>query len=186
MYSVSALKSAWMVLNELVGELEREGVFLPDLIRADLRNAKMVIEYLGSFSEDILEDSKDNDIQAEISAKVLSIRDTVIQQAEAKGDEYKTRWKNRFDYALEGRLDEEFSDSKAPISDIPRDKDTGFFRIRLPEEIPVEVVSEMAEDCEVNISLDGERHLQVSGSKECVRDAMKRLGELFYGQSKLK
>jgi len=56
----------------------------------------------------------------------------------------------------------------------------------LPDEIPVEIVSELAEDCQVNVSLDGERHLQVSGRKECVRDAMKKLGELFYGESKLK
>ena len=49
----------------------------------------------------------------------------------------------------------------------------------------MEVISEIAEDCMVNISLDGERHLQVSGKKECVRDAMKKLGQLFYGDSKL-
>jgi hypothetical protein len=55
----------------------------------------------------------------------------------------------------------------------------------LPDEIPVEIVSELAEDCQVLISLDGDRHLQVSGKKECVRDAMKRLGELFYGRSEL-
>ncbi|MCK5264893.1 MAG: DUF2096 family protein, partial [Candidatus Thorarchaeota archaeon] len=68
----------------------------------------------------------------------------------------------------------------------PRDKDTAYFRIRLPDDIPVEIISELAEDCQVNVSLDGERHLQVSGKKECVRDAMKKLGELFYGESKLK
>jgi hypothetical protein len=175
-----------MVLNELVGELEREGVFLPDLIRADLRNAKMVIEYLGSFAEDISANSDDTDLHAEISAKVLSIRDTVLEQAKEKGDDYKSEWENRVSQALEGDLEDEILHSKAPISDIPRDKDTGFFRIRLPDEIPVEVVSEMAEDCEVNISLDGERHLQVSGSKDCVRDAMKRLGELFYGENRMK
>ena len=71
------------------------------------------------------------------------------------------------------------------ISDIPRDKQVGFFRIKLPEDIPVEVVSEIAEGCRVNISLDGDRYLQVSGKKDCVRDAMKKLGQIFYGDSKL-
>lgn len=187
MYSVAALRSAWMILNDLVGELEREGVFLPDLIRADLRNSKMVIEYLASFSEDIgAEDSKDTDLQSEISAKVMSIKDTVMQQAGERGEQYREQWLQRFNTALEGPKDDLAVGVRTPISDIPRDKDTGFFRIKLPDEIPVEVVSEMAEDCRVNISLDGERHLQVSGSRECVRDAMKRLGELFYGESKLK
>jgi hypothetical protein len=175
-----------MTLNELVGELEREGVFLPDLIRADLRNAKMVLEYLGSFSEDISADSNDTDLQAEISAKVLSLKETIIKQAAERGEEYRKKWELRIEEALEGQLIEDDTESKTPISDIPRDKDTGFFRIKLPDEIPVEIVSEMAEDCRVNISLDGERHLQVSGSRECVRDAMRRLGELFYGESKLK
>jgi hypothetical protein len=68
---------------------------------------------------------------------------------------------------------------------LPREKDVSFFRIRLPDEIPVEIVSELAEDCSVLITLDGDRHLQVSGKKECVRDAMKRLGELFYGRGEL-
>ena len=71
------------------------------------------------------------------------------------------------------------------ISDIPREKDVGFFRIKLPDEIPVEVISELAEDCGVLIDLDGERHLKVSGNRDCVRDALKRLGRIFYGESKL-
>ena len=52
------------------------------------------------------------------------------------------------------------------------------------EEKAQQVVSEIAEDCEVLISLDGDRHLQVSGKKDCVRDAMQRLGETFYGKSR--
>ncbi|MFX0107911.1 MAG: DUF2096 family protein, partial [Candidatus Hodarchaeota archaeon] len=91
---------------------------------------------------------------------------------------------DRFQRAIEGEYQPDEED-KTPISDIPREKDVSFFRIRLPEDIPVEIVSEIAEDCEVLISLDGDRHLQVSGKKDCVRDAMKRLGEIFYGESRL-
>ncbi|MGQ4911248.1 MAG: DUF2096 family protein [Candidatus Thorarchaeota archaeon] len=187
MYTVEGLRAAWAVLNELVGELEREGVFLPDLIRADLRNAKMVIEYLDSFADDIgASDSSDADLHAEIEQKVLSISKTVLSQAAEKDSEYQARWQQRFDDAIGGLLEVEKEEARVHVSDIPREEGVGFFRIRLPEDIPVEVVSEMAEACRVNISLDGERHLQVSGSKECVRDAMQRLGELFYGESKLR
>ncbi|MHA2233839.1 MAG: DUF2096 family protein, partial [Candidatus Thorarchaeota archaeon] len=84
-----------------------------------------------------------------------------------------------------GESEEYKLEPQVHISDIPREKDVGFFRIKLPEEIPVEVISEIAEDCMVNISLDGDHHLQVSGKKECVRDAMKRIGLLFYGDSKI-
>jgi hypothetical protein len=80
------------------------------------------------------------------------------------------------------RLPEE---PKTPITDLPREKDIAFFRIRLPDEIPVEVISELAEDCRVRISLDGDRHLQVSGKKDCVREARRRLAGLFYGDSRL-
>ena len=34
--------------------------------------------------------------------------------------------------------------SKTPVSDFPRDNDTAFFKIRLPDNIPVEVVSELS------------------------------------------
>ncbi|TFF95000.1 DUF2096 domain-containing protein, partial [Candidatus Thorarchaeota archaeon] len=77
-------------------------------------------------------------------------------------------------------------DTTAHISDLPREKEVSFFRIKLPEGIPVEVVSGIAEHCNVLISLDGDRHLQVSGKKECVREAMVVLGETFYGKSRIK
>lgn len=187
MYTVDGLKSGWTVLNELTGELQREGVFLPDLILADLRNTKMVVEYLHSFGDDIgATDKADTDLHIEIERKIIIISKTILEQAEKMGEEYRKGWQKKFDDAINGRIVAPDVEAKTPISDIPRDKDIGFFRIRLPDDIPVEVVSEMAEDCRVNISLDGERHLQVSGSKDCVRDAMKRLGELFYGKNKIK
>jgi hypothetical protein len=102
--------------------------------------------------------------------------------------DFKWKWNSRFNVfeipSWSGRRRKKAS-SIEHISDIPRDKQVGFFRIKLPEDIPIEIVSEIAEDCMVNISLDGERHLQVSGKRECVRDARKKLGQLFYGESKL-
>ena len=100
--------------------------------------------------------------------------------------EKRKEWQKKFQDALEGVIVPALEDEPVPISDLPREKDVGFFRIKLPDEIPVEIISEIAEDCGVLISLDGDRHLQVSGNKDCVRDAMKRLGSIFYGESKLK
>ena len=188
MISLPNLKTVWMILNDLMGDLERNGVSLSDLAYADLRNSKMVIEYLNSFEEEIRAgEGGDTQLKLEIEEKVLILRDSLLIKAGDKlGQEYRKKWESKFELASEGKLDIPADDEKIPISDIPRDKDTAYFRIRLPEDIPVEIVSELAEHCQVNVSLDGERHLQVSGKKECVRDAMKRLGELFYGDSKLK
>jgi hypothetical protein len=147
----------------------------------------MVLEYLHSFEDDIrIGEGDENQLQQEIEQKILVLKDSLLVKAQdGVGKEYRESWESKFIQASECKLDD-VDESKTPISDIPRDKDTAYFRIRLPDEIPVEIVSELAEDCRVNVSLDGERHLQVSGKKECVRDAMKRLGELFYGESKLK
>ena len=117
---------------------------------------------------------------------IQRLRDTLMIWAEEKeGVEYRNSWEARFSKAIKGESEEYKPEPQVHISDIPREKDVGFFRIKLPEDIPVEIVSEIAEDCMVNISLDGERHLQVSGKRECVRDAMKKLGQLFYGDSKI-
>jgi hypothetical protein len=188
MTSMANLRAVWMALNDLMGDLEKNGVTLSDLAYADLRNSKMVIEYLDSFEEEIrVGEGSDTRLKAEIEQKVLVLKDSLLIRAEDRvGKEYRTAWEAKFAQAQEGLLDTLAEETKTPISDIPRDKDTAYFRIRLPDEIPVEIVSELAEDCSVNVSLDGERHLQVSGKKECVRDAMKRLGELFYGENKLK
>jgi hypothetical protein len=189
MVSLDGLYAGWIVLNDLLGALREKGVFIPDLTYADLRNSKMVIEYLRSFDTDIkVQEDADSQLQQEMEIKMYRLRQTMMVWAEEKaGVDYRKDWEKKFDDALHGRspAPEIKDDPPTPISDIPREKDVGFFRIRLPDEIPVEVISEIAEDCGVLISLDGERHLQVSGNRECVRDAMKRLGELFYGESKI-
>ncbi|MFX1264063.1 MAG: DUF2096 family protein [Promethearchaeota archaeon] len=185
MVTLQGLRAGWIVLNDLLGELRSKDVFIPDLTYADLRNSKMVIEYLSSFENDIkVTDHADEKLRLEMETKILRLRETLLVWAEERaGVEYRGQWEERFQRAIEGQTPTKATE-RTPISDIPRDKEVSFFRIKLPEDIPVEVVSEIAEDCEVLILLDGDRHLQVSGKKDCVRDAMQRLGEMFYGQSK--
>ena len=188
MVSLDGLYAGWMVLNDLLGELQAIGTFIPDLTFADLRNSKMSIEYLRSFEQDIsVQSHADQQLRAEMEIMILRLRDTMmVWFEEKKGVDERKEWEQKFQDALEGRIIPKVEDAPVHISDLPRDKEVSFFRIKLPDDIPVEVISEIAEDCGVLIHLDGERHLQVSGKKDCVRDAMKKLGEIFYGESKLK
>lgn len=185
--SLEGLDAAWMVLNDLLGELQASGAFIPDLTFADLRNAKMTIEYLKSFEKDIgVQEGADRQLREEMELKMLRLReDMMIWIEEKQGTEARKEWDGKFQDALDGLIAPETPESPVHISDLPREKGIGYFRIRLPDDIPVEVVSEIAEDCGVLIHLDGDRHLQVSGNKDCVRDAMKKLGDRFYGESKL-
>jgi hypothetical protein len=182
--SIDGIAQGWAVLNELLGNLEKEGVFIPDLTYGDLRNTKMVIEYLRSFQGDIAGTQKaDVALESELVQKIEILKTSLMAWAEDKfGEPYRKDWESKFTQAMKMDSSDDKKDI-TPISDIPREKDVGFFRIKLPDDIPVEVVSEIAEDCEVLISLDGDRHLQVSGKRDCVRDAMKRIGDLFYGKS---
>ncbi len=188
MVSLNGLYAGWMVLNDLLGELQATGAFIPDLTFADLRNSKMTLEYLRSFEEDIgVQEDADRRLREEMELKILRLRETMMIWIEEKqGVDKRKEWQQRFQDALDGAIVPQIEDEPVHISDLPREKDVGFFRIKLPDEIPVEVISEIAEECGVLIQLDGDRHLQVSGDKECVRDTMKRLGELFYGESKIK
>jgi hypothetical protein len=189
MVSLDGLLAGWIVLNELLGALKEKDVFIPDLTYADLRNSKMSLEYLRSFESEMRSGEQcvaDDQLRNEMELKIQRLRDTLMIWAEEKeGVEYRNSWETRFSAATRGEGEEYQPEPQVHISDIPREKDVGFFRIKLPDDIPVEIVSEIAEDCMVNISLDGERHLQVSGKRECVRDAMKKLGQLFYGNSKI-
>jgi hypothetical protein len=187
MISIRGLKAGWMVLNNLLGDLKSKGVFIPDLTYADLRNSKMVLEYLHSYEQEIKDaEPGDSKLEQEMEFKILRLRETMMIWAEQKeGVEYRNIWEKRFNEAIHGESDESPEDSHTPISDLPREKEIGFFRIRLPDDIPVEIISEIAEDCRVIIDLDGDRHLKVSGKRDCVRDALKRIGNLFYGDSKL-
>lgn len=189
MVSMDNLLAGWIVLNELLGALKDRNVFIPNLTYADLRNSKMSLEYLRSFASEIRSPSQceeDDQLKLEMEYQIQRLRDTLMIWAEEKeGVEYRNSWEYRFEEAIRGESEELKPEPQVHISDIPRERDVGFFRIKLPDDIPVEIISEMAEDCMVNISLDGERHLQVSGKRECVRDAMKRLGQLFYGNNKM-
>ncbi len=184
MASIEGLAQGWSVLNDLIGELEEGGMFIPDLTYGDLRNAKMVIEYLRSFRGEIsANQNADVTLQQEIEHKLDVLKATLLSWAEETWNKSRREnWERRYNDAVNLETDVHIEKS-VPISDLPHEKDVGFFRIRLPEDIPVEVISEIAEDCEVLIHLDGDRHLQVSGKREYVRDAMKRIGELFYGKS---
>ncbi|NWF96514.1 MAG: DUF2096 family protein [Candidatus Thorarchaeota archaeon] len=188
MVSLEGLSAGWMVINELLGELREKGAFIPDLTYADMRNTKMSLEYLRSFGAEMgTTDEEDSRLREEMEHRMLLLRDTVMMWAEQQGGpDYRRRWQESFDRAVRGEIPPPEEARSIPITDLPRDKDVGFFRIRLLEDIPVEVISEIAEDCRVNISLDGDRHLQVSGKRECVRQAMTRLGRLFYGESRVK
>ena len=185
MASIEGLAQGWAILNELIGELEESGMFIPDLTYGDLRNAKMVIEYLRSFRGEISgNQNADATLQQEIEHKLDVLKATLLSWAEKTWDrDRRENWETQFNDAINRDTDVHVEEPVS-ISDIPHEKDVGFFRIRLPDEIPVEVISEIAEDCEVLIHLDGDRHLQVSGKRDCVRDAMKRIGELFYGKSR--
>jgi hypothetical protein len=189
MASLDNLLAGWIVLNDLLGALRERNVFIPDLTYADLRNSKMSIEYLRSFESEMRSPAQceeDDRLKLEMENQIQRLRDTLMIWAEEKeGVEFRDSWEKRFASAIRGESEEYKPEPQVHISDIPRERDVGFFRIKLPEDIPVEVISEIAEDCRVNISLDGERHLQVSGKRECVQDAMKRLGQLFYGDSRM-
>jgi hypothetical protein len=190
MVSLDGLLAGWMVLNDLLGALKEREVFIPDLTFADLRNSRMSIEYLRSFGSEMRSEGQcdaDIQLQIEMESKIQRLRSTLLVWAEENGGvKYRNTWEARFDAAMDGKSKKYKPEPQVPISDIPRDKQVDFFRIRLPEDVPVEVVSEIAEDCGVNISLDGERYLQVSGKKDCIRDAMKKLGQFFYGESRMK
>lgn len=187
MVSIEDLHAGWMVLNNLLGELKESGVFIPDLTFEDLRNSKITIEYLRSFEDDIkIQENAETHLKHETEVKILSLRETMMVWGEEKhGVDFRKQWEQKFHDALHGKAEVLETDSEVSISDIPREKGIKFFRIKLPDGIPVEVISEVAEHCEVLITLDGEHHLQVSGKEECVQDAMKKLGEIFYGESKL-
>ncbi len=187
MIPLESLAACWMVLNDLLGELTKMEVFIPELTYQDFRNSKMVIEYLRAYKDEIrVTEDADLRLRTEMEEKIYTLRQTIMVWAEErKGVEYRQMWEDRFDAALRGEIPLPKDERETPITELPREKDVGFFRIRLPEDIPVEVISEIAEDCRVLISLDGDNHLLVSGKRECVDEAREIIGELFYGKSRI-
>ena len=107
MTSLQNLKAIWMVLNDLMGDLERNGVSLSDLAYADLRNSKMVIEYLNSFEEEIRAgEGGETQLKLEIEQKVLVLKDSLLIKAGDKlGQDYRKTWESKFELASEGKIE---------------------------------------------------------------------------------
>ncbi|MEM4734863.1 MAG: DUF2096 family protein [Candidatus Thorarchaeota archaeon] len=184
MVTLKGLLYGWSVLNEMIGEVRQLGGFIPDQIYADLRNSRVALEYLLSVERgsETMSDS-DLDLRAETEAQILALRDSFVTWSEELGGrETRESWEQRFEDAIYERVKPEPDEPTVSISDLPREKGIGFFRIRLQRECPPEIISEIAEECRVNISFEGDRYLRVTGKDTCVRDAMKRLGELLYPQ----
>ncbi|MHA1770867.1 MAG: DUF2096 family protein [Candidatus Thorarchaeota archaeon] len=185
--ALESLAACWTVLNDLLGELTKMGVFIPDLTYRDFRNSKMIIEYLRAYREEVqLTDDPDARLRGEMEENIFSLRQTIMVWAEERqGVAYRREWEEKFEAALRGEIRLHESERETPITELPREQGIGFFRIRLPEDIPIEIVSEIAEECRVIISLDGDNHLLVSGKREYVDEAREVIGEIFYGKSKI-
>ena len=79
MVTVRGLKAGWMILNELLGELKSKSVFIPNLIYADMRNSKMVLEYLSSYeNENMAADSCDDNLEQEMELQIFRLRETLM------------------------------------------------------------------------------------------------------------
>ena len=187
MVEIQGFLAGWMVLNKLLGELRKKDVNIPNHIYSDFRSSKMLIEYLRTYeNRDDIDTESAVDMRKEMEFTILRLRETMMVWAEEReGVKYRKSWEQQFYEAMHGANMQLETESETPISDLPREKDVSFFRIKLPDEIPVEIISEIAEYCGVLISLDGDYHLQVSGRRDCVQDALKRIGDRFYGDSEL-
>ena len=103
---LDGLYAGWMVLNDMLGELKSKGMYIPDITYADLRNSKMVLEYLRSFENEIKSpEASDTELQIEMEAKIHRIRESLMIWAEEKeGTKYRLAWEKQFDDAIQGKV----------------------------------------------------------------------------------
>jgi len=169
--SVSSLELRWKVLSDLLVELRAHGAEVPPDVVKDLRSAKSLIEVLKVSPEC-------EGVAGRIDALLANVEAFLLAEAEVRlGPEEAKRWGKKLSEAVSraevARLEERIRFRPG----LPRGE--YWVRVRTSDEIPRELVEELAGEEGVSVSPQPDGFLLVSGDRDKVRSFIRRLSEHF-------
>jgi hypothetical protein len=173
-------EKTWSLLHELFGKLNRENIELPISINKDLRHSKYLLTHMKLYGKEAIE--KNVEFIDELEIALLRVKEMLLAFASERGEDFVNLWKEKLAKIANDESNNSSSNTEVVrfVKDLPREKDTGFARITYDKELPVERISDIAENCGVIVEFEENNVIRIRGKKDSVKKALKEIGGVFF------
>jgi hypothetical protein len=164
-------RAVWKVLADLVTELRKRGEEVPAHVIGDLRAAKTMIELLK-----MVEDPSES--VAKIEGYLGSVEAYLISTAQGRfGDEYAEAWMRRMAEIRRGPSRRAPEAPRRFVPGLPRDRH--WVRLKVSEDLPREKVELLAREMNLQVMLQEDGYMLVSGGEGEIKDFVKKMAHVF-------
>lgn len=158
----------WKVLSDLLVELRARGADIPPEVVRDLRLARSLIEAMRV--------SAHEEIISRLDQLLFNVESYLMAEAEVRlGPEEAQRWSKKLEEAFSGAGPALRPAEARFRPGLPRGEH--WVRIRVSDELPRELLEELAAQEGVRTRLQPDGYLLVTGDRERVKSFMRKLAE---------
>ena len=170
---MSGFGARWRILSDLLVELRAHGADIPPYVVRDLRSARSLIEVLKA-------DPGCEGVAGRIDMLLTNVESFLLAEVEMRlGPEAAKEWEDRISKAIseaEGASREAGARFRPGL---PRGEH--WIRVRPSEEIPRELVEELARTEGVSVELQPDGYLLVRGEEGKVKSFVRKMAERLRG-----
>lgn len=157
--------AVWKIQEEMIADLRKREVAIPEKIMNDLKTAKTIIRI--SKADTSLEDTAQN-----IETYLANIESFLITEAEKLcGTEYADEWLRKLDKA--GKTADEPEDNTRFVPGFPREQK--WIRVKPTDDLSLEMLKTMADELKLAYKAQHDGHLLVYGEDKPMKDFVKKM-----------
>ncbi len=165
---MSSYEPRWKVLSDLLVELRSKGAEIPPEVVRDLRLSRSLIE--------AMKVSPHESVVARLDELLFNVEAYLLAETEeVLGPEGAREWSRRLEEAMTAQPTEAREAEVRFRPGLPRGEH--WVRVRISEELPRDLLEQLATEEGVKANLQPDGYLLVSGEREKVRSFIRRLAE---------
>ena len=168
------IEQTWLVLVELLTDLRKRSVEIPDEVTKNVRLARTTINF---YKADPTNPEMMNELKR-INDFLNSIQDTLLDLAEEISKDYKDEWLNKLLKASRGETVVEKKDT-APKFAVGVPSGFSMVRVTFKEPLSEERLNDIAEEHGVIIEFEEDDVIAIYGDKNNVKESLKEIASFF-------
>jgi len=157
--------SVWKVLDQMIADLRKGNVPIPDKIMNDLKSAKTVLNTPKTPSDT-------GEALTKIDAYLANVESCLVSEGEKRfGKQYSDEWLKKLDKASREANEEE--ERERFVHGLPREHK--WVRIKSSNDLPIEKLKNLANESNVSCRRQKDDYLLVYGKDEHIKDFVKKM-----------
>lgn len=168
------MEQTWLILVELLTDLRKQGIPIPEKVTKNVRLAKTTINFYKAdpTNPDMMKEIK------RINDFLNLIQDTLLDLAEGIGKDYKDQWLDKLMKASRGETVIEKEDN-APKFAVGVPSGFSMVRVTFQEPLSEERLNDIAEDHGVIIEFEEDDVVAIYGDQDNVKSSLKEIASFF-------